>query len=656
MDKAMGITEKDRNNLTQCLCDLFGEIVEHAVLEDAVGLHYNVLRTRIEALLARMGGDAATAFSMHYGLNGEEPQTIIAISDRCGRSREQVRQDIETVKEYLLQLPVAVALFAYTTIAYESNISKLSDCHDEIEALLNHFIECEIDEAGVPFSVDNDGCLLCNVDMARYTKLYHDVVIPEGTRVIPVGAFARCGDNLTSIELPDSVEIIEAEAFAGTSIKELVCPTSLRVIGDNAFDSCNRLEIVHFNEGLEQIGAYAFYRCEKIETVDLPDSLLSIEEGAFVSTGCDVLMLPPNVKVCKCAECDIHVDSLDHWLTMKHGASTGFRLHVGESLMDDVVLDEGVIGLTQNAFSGCRLHSIQFPTTLRHIEESALDFTGIHSLLLPDGFKELHLSAFMDNLEYIRVPDSIQRFDLLVYNNPKVLATCNEDDNGILYLGNEENPYVVAINARYAKTDKVVIPEGCRIIGSMCFAGSRVKEVVLPKTIAQIGNCAFKGCKFLVSVNIPQVYILANQQGVRFLGNGMFEGCSALHAIRYDSFALHCIDFNGMCEGGKWYEGSSIDTIICMDGTVKMNEKGVLSYHRDLPKEGHLSEEDLKVDIELVDGFLAVEWSGEVGFGQWVLSARDGYVKIDSECMDTADRRFSKGILLAILDQAISDD
>lgn len=48
-------------------------------------------------------------------------------------------------------------------------------------------------------------------------------------------------------------------------------------------------------------------------------------------------------------------------------------------------------------------------------------------------------------------------------------------------------------------------------------------EVVLPKSLKEIGDYAFYDCKNLVSVNIPA--------GVTSIGNGAFHGCTSLTSI-----------------------------------------------------------------------------------------------------------------------------
>jgi len=144
------------SNLSKCFCELYGEKVDREILDKAVCSHYKVLRTRMEALLARLGGDAATAFAMRYGLNGDDPKSIAQICEQCDQSREQVRQDIEKTTTYLRRTAVAMALLAYTDIEIEDDPDVFLPLRDEIEELLDYFVAYRFDnETDLKVDIDH---------------------------------------------------------------------------------------------------------------------------------------------------------------------------------------------------------------------------------------------------------------------------------------------------------------------------------------------------------------------------------------------------------------------------------------------------------------------------------------------------------------------
>lgn len=105
--------------------------------------------------------------------------------------------------------------------------------------------------------------------------------------------------SLTSVSFGNpGVESISSGAFIGCSIKEISFPSTLRTIGDWAFN-LNRLYKVNFNEGLTLIGHGAF--CEQNPTMGgmtsldqmtsltLPSTLKSIGEKAFFYVSDDLI-------------------------------------------------------------------------------------------------------------------------------------------------------------------------------------------------------------------------------------------------------------------------------------------------------------------------------------------------------------------------------
>ena len=153
-----------------------------------------------------------------------------------------------------------------------------------------------------------------------------------------LGVFQQCA-ALSSIEIPASVEIIDACAFYGctnlavvtfeqgsmlkefgdggeessgafadcTSLKSIQIPSKVERIGVGTFNGCSQLSTVTFepNSILETIGGMenngAFANCTSLATIKLPQSVTSIETEAF--NGCQQLidiycaaLTPPTIK------------------------------------------------------------------------------------------------------------------------------------------------------------------------------------------------------------------------------------------------------------------------------------------------------------------------------------------------------------------------
>ena len=89
------------------------------------------------------------------------------------------------------------------------------------------------------------------------------LVIPasfDGYPVTSIGKFAFCSDSLTSVTIPDSVTVID----------------------ENAFNSCDSLTSVTIGNGVTTIANFAFCNCGRLTTVIIPGSVKSIgDDRAF---------------------------------------------------------------------------------------------------------------------------------------------------------------------------------------------------------------------------------------------------------------------------------------------------------------------------------------------------------------------------------------
>ena len=157
--------------------------------------------------------------------------------------------------------------------------------------------------------------------------------IKEGTKWIGKNAFGSC-KYMTSITIPNSVKIIESNAFYScynlkevhisdlaawckipfyygyggsnysisfntplyyahqlylndTEITDLVIPDGVTGISDYAFYGCNSLTSVTIPNSVTSIGSNAFYDCTGLTTLTIPNSVTSIGSSAFY--GCSNL-------------------------------------------------------------------------------------------------------------------------------------------------------------------------------------------------------------------------------------------------------------------------------------------------------------------------------------------------------------------------------
>lgn len=88
-----------------------------------------------------------------------------------------------------------------------------------------------------------------------------------------------------NINVFDYMDTIIEGMFAGTDVKEVTIPGTVKVIKADTFYSCPILEEVTLEEGVEEIKKEAFIDCPDLKKLILPKSIKYIENQAFLSCG-----------------------------------------------------------------------------------------------------------------------------------------------------------------------------------------------------------------------------------------------------------------------------------------------------------------------------------------------------------------------------------
>jgi hypothetical protein len=131
-----------------------------------------------------------------------------------------------------------------------------------------------------------------DTDKKRYTGLgLTSVTIPNGVEIIGEGAFAA--NKLTSVTIPDSVRFISQYAFGWNQLSSVTVPNSVESIGEGAF-VMNQLTQLTIPDSVKMIEFVAF-AANKLTSLTLPDSVTAIGESAFWENQLSSLTLPNSV-------------------------------------------------------------------------------------------------------------------------------------------------------------------------------------------------------------------------------------------------------------------------------------------------------------------------------------------------------------------------
>ena len=121
------------------------------------------------------------------------------------------------------------------------------------------------------------------------------IEIPDSVTTIGKKAFSNA-DGITSIEIPDSVTTVGPSAFWYCSnLQSVVIPGSVGVIPSELFRSCEALTNVVIGNGVTHIGYYAFAFCYALTSVTIPDSVTWIGNYAFDYTALESIVIPAGV-------------------------------------------------------------------------------------------------------------------------------------------------------------------------------------------------------------------------------------------------------------------------------------------------------------------------------------------------------------------------
>lgn len=133
-----------------------------------------------------------------------------------------------------------------------------------------------------------------------------NVVIPSminGLAVTEIGAEAFSGEDITSVDIPDSVTNIETEAFwgcssltnaaipgsvasigvmafAGSGLNTVTIWTGLINVGDVSFAGCSATNIT-IDMGVTFIESNMFETCDSLPSIVIPSSVTNVGEQAF---------------------------------------------------------------------------------------------------------------------------------------------------------------------------------------------------------------------------------------------------------------------------------------------------------------------------------------------------------------------------------------
>ena len=257
--------------------------------------------------------------------------------------------------------------------------------------------EAFIDEWGVKYSKDGRKLL------EAPKELRGGYSVKEGTRIICNKAFSTC-TSLTSIVIPNSVVSIGDGAFSGCLLLEYISiPKSVICLNGNPFSDWNgKLEClspnfiyandVLFNKDKSEIVSF---RNQNIESYIIPDSVISIGDGAFYSCSSLSNIVIPNSVTAIGNSAFSFCRSLTNIVIPNSVTAIGDSAFSDCRSLTNIVIPDSVTAIGKFAFWGCSsLSNIVIPDSVTAIGDYAFYYCSLSNIVIPDSVTAIGICAF----------------------------------------------------------------------------------------------------------------------------------------------------------------------------------------------------------------------------------------------------------------------
>ena len=320
--------------------------------------------------------------------------------------------------------------------------------------------------------------------------------------------------SITSVDIYDSTKVIYQSAFSGcTSLTSVTIPDGVTSIGGSAFSGCTSLTSVAIPDSVTSIGSYAFYGCTSLNSIIIPNSVTSIGSSAFRNCTALESVTIPFVGATKDGTEDTHFGYIfgassynynDDYVpaSLKEviitgGTSIGYGAFYGCTSLTSVTIPDSVTNIGGYAFYNCTSLEGVYITDIGKWAEinfgdlyaNPLYYAGylylngelVTDLVIPDSVTSIGGYAFYGctSLTSVTIPDSVTSIGDYAFSGCDNLQY-NGYDNA-LYLGNDENPYLVLIKAKDKSITSVDIYDSTRFIYGSAFSGcTSLASVTIP--------------------------------------------------------------------------------------------------------------------------------------------------------------------------------
>ncbi len=327
----------------------------------------------------------------------------------------------------------------------------------------------------------------------------YEANIPHVTKIGSY-AFADCS-SLTKVTL-ENVQVIGEGAFGryeqysqAPRIEKIDLPETLTSLGDGAFIGCSALQSVVVPDSVVDFGDFMFTYCESLTSAKLGSGIKNI--GQYTFYGCSLLS-KVEFSGKEIGELAFSQTSSLTYVDLSNVEKIGWGAFESSGLSGDVIADKLTV-LDDYAFQNANIKSFS-GASLASIGVSAFQNNA-----------ELSDFTFSKNLESIGTEAFLGCKSLKTFYTPEHSATGTINDfaylnNGVLYTKMKSGYMQLTSVPAGREAQTLIVDEGTYRIDR--YAGNEneyIKVITLPDSLRLIGNYAFYGYSKLSTVEFKSV-------------------------------------------------------------------------------------------------------------------------------------------------------
>ncbi len=339
----------------------------------------------------------------------------------------------------------------------------------------------------IPSSVESadDAEQYTGIQPFYYAKNLTKVVIPEGIKKLPMGAFWGCS-NLKTVILPTTLDELYAYenggvrgclAFRESGIEtiDLYNTKITSMEGLFTFYKAPNLKTAYLPKNSVDIGIQSFYMSTALENVVFPTSLETVADAAFY--GCSALkdiVLPVGTKY------------------LKHSVFANC------SNLENISMPEGLIEIGCSVFGNCKkLKTIDFPDTVEYLGSTLLNhcpYLENEVIVLPSNLKQVGGRTYDPNNP---IHDVLQNggYGYVFYN-------CGAEHLKAFEIA-ESNPYYMTIDGvLYLKEN------GVPTVMIAYPAGKKDSVYIMPDTVVDAHELSLSRPYYLSEIVLSDSFII----------------------------------------------------------------------------------------------------------------------------------------------------